>query len=192
MLFRSTWLEVDSVRGNWYLFSDKPNLAIAQYQKALATEPNHGISRLFLGRAYLATGRQDEAIAEFERADQAMGHVPFSAGELGHALARVGKRAEAERLPAEMMTRRQRGYDPAFAVAWIHIGLGNREEALDWTERAVDERLAGFYLPSVDPIYDSLRREPRFQSLLARMNLPDVAAFRAQSRAGAFAWLRRR
>ena len=92
-----------------------------------------------------------------------------------------------------MMTRRQRGYYPAFAVASIHIGLGNREEALNWTEQAVDERLTGFYLPSVDPIYDPIRREPRFQSLLARMNLPDVAASsRAQSRAGAFRWLRRR
>jgi serine/threonine-protein kinase len=188
-----TWLEVDSVRGTWYLFSDKPDLAIAQYQKALGTEPNHGLSRLFLGRAYLATGRLNDAVAEFERADQMMGHVPLSVGELGHALARAGKRAEAERLLADMMTTRQQGYYPAFAVAWIHIGLGNREQALDWTERAVDERLVGYYLPSVDSIYDPLRLEPRFQRLLARMNLPDVASSsRAQSRDGVFAWMRRR
>jgi tetratricopeptide (TPR) repeat protein len=185
------WLEVDCVRGNWYLFSNRPELAIAQYEKALASEPNHGLSRLFLGRAYLATGRLEEAIAEFERADQAMGHVPLSVAELGHALARAGKHIEAERLLAEMMTTRQRGYYPAFAVAFIHLGLGHLEQALDWMERAVDEHLPGYYLPSVDTIYDPVRSEPRFQRLLARMNLPDVAPLvRAHNRSGALAWLR--
>ena len=60
-------------------------------------------------------------------------------------------------------------------------------------ERAVDERLAGYYLPSVDSIYDPLRSEPRFQKLLERMNLPDVVAARRAKRGDSlFAWLRRR
>ena len=52
------------------------------------------------------------------------------------------------------------------------MGLGNTEAALDWLERAVGERHTGFYLPSVDPIYNRVRSLPRFRALIARMNLP--------------------
>jgi hypothetical protein len=70
-----------------------------------------------------------------------------------------------------IVTRRAQGFYPAFPIAQIHMGLGQRDAALEWIERAADERLAGYYMPSVDPIYDSVRSHPRFQALLRRMNL---------------------
>jgi hypothetical protein len=98
--------------------------------------------------------------------------VPFTLGDLGFALASGGQRDEAERLLQELKARRDRGYYPAFPIAEIELAFGNSEAALDWLERAVDERHTGFYLPSVDPVWNAIRATPRFRSLLARMNLP--------------------
>jgi hypothetical protein len=51
------------------------------------------------------------------------------------------------------------------------MGLGRTDAALDWLERAADERQAGYYFPSVHPIFDPLRSHPRFVALMRRMNL---------------------
>ena len=53
------------------------------------------------------------------------------------------------------------------------MGLGNVEQALDWLELSVDEKLFGYYLPSVDQVWDPLREEPRFRRLLERFGVPD-------------------
>jgi hypothetical protein len=69
-----------------------------------------------------------------------------------------------------MMRKREQGYYPAFAIALVHLGLGHIDLALDWLERTVDERLAGYYFPWVDPFYNSVRSNPRFQKLMRQMN----------------------
>jgi hypothetical protein len=100
-----------------------------------------------------------------------LGVVPFSFAALGHGLAIAGRREEAERMLSDCLRRRTDRYYPAFAIAEIHAGLGNVDAALDWLERASDERHLGYYLPSVDPVYDPIRSHPRFTALLKRMNL---------------------
>lgn len=62
---------------------------------------------------------------------------------------------------------------PAFTLAKTHAGLGNVEQALDWLEIAVDEKLFGYYLPSVDQVWDPLREHPRFRRVLQRFGVPD-------------------
>jgi len=55
----------------------------------------------------------------------------------------------------------------------VHDALGDHEAALDWLDRAFEERLLGYYLPNVDRTWDPLRSHPRFQDLLRRLNLPE-------------------
>ena len=166
------WLEVETVRANGYLFSGRPEQAIPIYLKALEREPNHGLSRFFLGQAYLASGRHAQAVAELRRADDAMGHAPFSQAGLAYAVARAGGRMEAEAILAEMTNKRNDGYYPAFAIAVVHMGLGDAETALDWLDRAYDERLMGYHMPNVEVIWAPLRSHPRFRDLLRRLDLP--------------------
>ena len=56
----------------------------------------------------------------------------------------------------------------------IELGLGNIEAAMDWLERAADERNLGFYLPSVDPNFDVVRGHSRFKAVMKRANLDSV------------------
>ena len=169
------WLEPTAFAGNAHLFSGNPDLAIVEYRRTLQSEPNFGLGSHFLGRAYLAKGWHDQAVEQLRRSNDLLGKVPFAIGDLGHALAVAGKRAEAESLVADLIARRERGYYPAFAIAAIRLGLGDAEGALDWLERAADERHMGFYMPSVDPTYDSVRSHPRFKAILSRARLPGSA-----------------
>ncbi len=168
------WLEVDTVRGNIYLYSGQPEQAIPHYLKALDSEPGHGLSRFFLGQAHLPSGRHAEAIAELRLADSTLGHVPFSRAGLAYALGRAGERLEADAMLAEMTERRSQAFYPAFAIALAHLGLGQGEAALDWLDRAAQERMVGYYMPNVDPAWAPLRSHPKFGNVLNRLNLSDA------------------
>lgn len=98
----------------------------------------------------------------------------MSQADLGFALAATGQIGEAKAMLTHLLQRRDAGYYPAYTIAQIHLGLGDQNAALDWLERAVDEHHLGFYLPSVDPLYDSLRPHPRFRRVLQRINLEGV------------------
>ena len=167
------WLEPPIFAANILVFTGQPAMAIVEQRRALETEPNYGLGVHYLGRAYLASGDFTNAIAHLRRSNEIMGAVPFSLGDLGFALASAGQREEAEQLLQELHSRRSRGYYPAFPIAEIELALGRPDAALDWFERAVDERLTGFYFPSVDPIWDAIRATPRFRAQMKRMNLPE-------------------
>ena len=168
------WLEPVAFIGNSYFFSGNPALAIAQYQRVLDSEPNYGLGLHFLGRALVANGEIEQGIGYLRRANEVLGEVSFSLGDLGYGLARAGHRAEAERLRDSLIQRRGVGYFPAFPIATIELGLGNTEEAMGWLERAADEHNLGFYLPSVDPNFDAVRQHPRFLAVMKRANLDSV------------------
>ena len=137
----------------------------------LEIEPNHGLTNHFLGRAFLSLRQYDKAIDQLRKSNDLIGNVPFTVADLGYALAVGGRRAEAERLLAGLIAKREQTYFPAFPIAQIELGLGRPDAGLDWLERAADERLMGYYMPTVEPQYDSVRSHPRFRAILQRMNL---------------------
>jgi tetratricopeptide (TPR) repeat protein len=169
------WLEVLTVRGNIHLYQGRPAEAIPWYLKALQLEPSHGLTRFSLGQALLAQGHPSDAVIEFRRASEATDDAPFARAALAYALALAGQRGEAEDLLAEFERRRTSGYYPAYALAKVHVGLGNYTAGLDWLDRAFEERLMGYYLPSVGQFWDPLRSHPRFANLLKRLGLPPGA-----------------
>jgi tetratricopeptide (TPR) repeat protein len=176
------WLEPMAFIGNSHYFSGNPDLAIVEYRRVLASEPNYGLGLHFLGRALVAKGEYEEGIAQLRKANEVLGRISFSLGDLGYGLARGGKRADAEGLRDDLVRRRAAGYFPAFPIAVIELGLANTEAALDWLERAADERNLGFYLPSADPNFDAVRGHPRFKAVMKRANLDRVGLSPAATR----------
>lgn len=172
------WLVPQVNRGNVLLYSGHPELAIPVYRQALQIDPAYGIARHQLAHAYVVMGRYAEAVTEFERANHDIGSTPFSMASLAYGLARAGRRAETEAMIRDFERRRKEGFYPAFTLANAHAGLGNVEEALDWLEISVDEKLYGYYLPSVGQVWDPLREHPRFQRILERYGVPDSPASR--------------
>ena len=166
------WLEPLILAANVYTFTGQPTMAIVEQRRTLESEPNYGLGIHYLGRSYLASRDWPSAIEYLRKSNALIGAVPFTLGDLGFALAVSGQRDEAIRMRDELIARRGKSYYPAFPIAEIEVGLGNTDAALDWLERAVDERHTGFYLPSADSVWDAIRATPRFRALMARMHLP--------------------
>jgi serine/threonine-protein kinase len=97
------------------------------------------------------------------------GSGTYTSATLGFALARAGKRAEAEAVLAELEALGARGYVSPVAFATLNIGLDRIDAALDWTERAHEERRGWLAYLDVNPLLDPLRGHPRFEALAARM-----------------------
>ena len=93
----------------------------------------------------------------------------IKAGPLGHAYAAAGRRADAERVIAGLKAMITADSSPAFQLAQIYAGLGDRTQALDWLERAYREHSLWMAWLKVDPMLVPLRAEPRFKTLLEKM-----------------------
>jgi len=88
---------------------------------------------------------------------------------LGHIYALSGQRSKALAILEKIMEAAAEGDDIAFDIALIHVGLSDKEKALDWLDRAYDDRNAMLALINVEPIFDPLRTEPRFKDLSMRL-----------------------
>jgi len=145
--------------------------SIQQGRKILEMEPSFPLAHWQLGVAYAEKGMYREAVSELEQ-DKALTHghpVPLS--YLGNILARSGERTRALQALEEMKAVSKQKYTTALGFARIYAGLGDKEQAFAWLEKAYEERSTGLYLLNVDPTWDGLRSDPRFHNLLRRIGL---------------------
>jgi TolB-like protein/DNA-binding winged helix-turn-helix (wHTH) protein/Tfp pilus assembly protein PilF len=123
-----------------------------------------------MASVYLATGRQREAVAELREGVAGPEPGVLELMYLGHALGVTGARSEGQKVLKEMLELSHSRYVPPEYIAIVYEGLGERERALQWFEKAVDERsMNGWILP--DSRLDPIRADPRFRTLLRRMGL---------------------
>jgi TolB-like protein/Flp pilus assembly protein TadD len=145
--------------------ADKQALAIVE--EALPLNPSFYPLLQQLGQAQARLGRYDAAVRTFQQARQRSGNSVFAVARLGHVYAQAGRRREAEQVLAELKESATRSY----GVAWVYLGLGEREQALTWLEKACDEHASEMIYLKTDPLYDDLRQETRFAELLRRVGL---------------------
>ena len=127
-------------------------------------------ANLFLGEVYEQQGKYSQAVAELEKAE---GPTLEARTDIAHVYAISGRRAEAEKILQEFALRAKDHYVPPTDFAKIHAGLGNKDEAFAWLEKAYAERESRMEFIKTDPNYDSLHSDPRFQEMLRRLNLGD-------------------
>jgi serine/threonine-protein kinase len=156
-----------------YYYLREYERAIGQLEKTLDLDPAHAQMYLYLGRSYLGARRLDEAAKVLERGTGLPAADIRMRGILGYAYAIRGKHADAHRLLAEIDGASKAGYHPLglFSAAFVHIGLGQYDRALDGLERLCAERSTLLHWPKCDPLFDPLRSHPRFQDILRRMGL---------------------
>ena len=148
--------------------------AIEQERKTLELDPNYVPAHRTLGMAYVQKSMYKEATAEFEKALVNSLGSPYVLSELGYAYALSGRRAEAQKALDRLNELSKQKYVPAAYRVMIYVGLGEKDKALDWLEKSYEERyIVGDATVDikVDPVFDPLRSDPRFEDLLRRMNL---------------------
>ena len=145
--------------------------AIQQHLKTLELDQNFAQGRLRLGECYRQKGMLKEAIAEFQKARTLFGNSAYGLGELGNVYALAGKKDEAIDVLTNLEELLKQGYSVNYDIAYIHFGLGDRDKAFEYLERAYEEKENGMESLKVDPSLDNLRSDPRYKSLIKRMNL---------------------
>ncbi|HTG49823.1 MAG TPA: tetratricopeptide repeat protein, partial [Gemmatimonadales bacterium] len=140
---------------------------------ALALDSTHARARFWIGMAEEQLGRSDEAIRELRAAIQQGGATSAYLAALGHVYGTSGQRREALRLLDELETRSKTRYVSPLDLATVRLGLGDTDSALALLSRAVQAHDGGLHFLAVDPRYEPLRRDPRFQCLLRRIGFPD-------------------
>ncbi len=146
--------------------------AIEQYRKALEMDPNSGFSHWALGRAYTEKSMYDHAIASFQKAIALSGDSLDEPASLAYAYARSGKVREAQQVVDELTERARRSYISPSALAMMYAGLGKHDQAFASLDKAYDERDSLLVFLKVEPTFDRLRADPRFERLLQRVGFP--------------------
>ena len=123
-----------------------------------------------LGFVFLQMEMRDQAILELEKAS-ALGGGQRIWGNLGYAYAISGQTNKAFKQLESLKKRASRGHVSPFDFAMIYNGLGNKDETVRWLRKAYQEREYGMTFLKVDPIWDNLIPDPRFQELLRQMGL---------------------
>ena len=118
-------------------------------------------------------GEAAEALRVLERSAALSGRNPAVLGVLVRAYVRAGRSTEALRVLNELTRRREAGYIPAAAFVNAYLGLGDYERALEWLDRAFDERSNILLSLKAHPFFDPLRNDPRYAALHRRMNFAE-------------------
>jgi TolB-like protein/DNA-binding winged helix-turn-helix (wHTH) protein/Tfp pilus assembly protein PilF len=143
--------------------------AVAQLKTTLEMDPNFVLAHLVLGQTYEEKGQFDLAIAELKQATSLAPHSPLMLAALGRAYALGGEKGNAEKILSQLKEQSAQHYVSPFYMALVLSGLRLNDQALDWLERAYQERSNGLIFLNVDPELDSLRPNPRFQELQRRL-----------------------
>jgi Flp pilus assembly protein TadD len=149
----------------------RPEDAIAQGRLAISLDPAFSLPHFWQALALAHVGRFDEAMTEALASRAGAGNLP--AAVVGYIHGRAGRSADAREVLQALEAARARSiYVPATDLALVAVGMGDREAALTWLERAFDEQAHWMgALRSFQP-FDPLRDEPRFKAIVARMQFP--------------------
>jgi TolB-like protein len=156
-----------------FLWARQYDQAIEQFQKALELDPNLPWSCIGLGEAYLLKGMYEQAISWYQKAVDVTQGWSTAVAFLGWAYGMVGKKDEAQRLLAELQERATQEPIKPIAFALVYMGLGERDHAFEWLQKAYEERSQELIHLRSGPIFSiPLGSDPRYMELAKKVGLP--------------------
>jgi len=157
--------------GTIYTLARRYDEAIAQLRDTVEMNPQFYGGHRSLGWALELKGATPEAIAEYQKAFE-LSDDPMMLAMLARVDASIGKPNEARQMLGQLTEEAKARYVPAYAFAMIYLALGEKDQALDWLEKAARDH-DGFYinLIKVEPALDPLRGDPRFEKLASQTEL---------------------
>ncbi len=159
--------------GSVYFLSSDYDHAITQFQKVIDLEPGYPLGHFALGSAYAQMGMPAEAIPLIEEAIRLGGRSVDYIGTLGYAYGLAGQEDKGMQLLGELERRSQEGYVSSFWVAVAYLGLGQTDQVFEWLNTAYEERACALVYFTREPMFDSVRADPRFTALISKMGLEE-------------------
>ena len=157
-------LIINKSLGDMYTFARRFDEAIAQYKRVLELDPNFSNAHREIGTCYIYKGLEHEGLEEWLKAASLSGFSQSEIETLRAAYMRSGLKA-FYRGVAEKVKHRDSPYLSSYDVSGLYSAAGDKEEALDWLERAYREHSSGMVAIDADLWFDNIRAEPRFIEL---------------------------
>jgi DNA-binding SARP family transcriptional activator len=164
-------LIINTNLGTLFYLARQYDEAIVQYRKALEIDSNFIIAYWMLGLAYEQKSMFKESIAEFQKAVTLSGGSPLPTVLLGHAYAMAQQKDAALKVLDDLNELSKRVYVSSYRIAAIYACLAETEQAFAWLRRAYEERDVWLMWLRVDPVFDDLRSDPRFEELISLVGL---------------------
>ena len=166
-------VEASQILGMVLVLARRYDEAIVQLRAALELDPSYFYAADFLGRAYEQVGRKPDALAAYQQAVELDRENAENWSNLGHAYAVSGHPAQARQIINDLKATAARRYVGPYNIALIYAGLGDKDQAFAWLERAYEDGSALLILyMGNDARWDRLRADPRYLSLARRIGLP--------------------
>jgi len=164
-------LAIASDAGEIYYFARQPDAAITQLRKAIEMDSSFPRAHFLLGRALEQKRDFATAIAEFNTARTLSQDSAEAVAALGQGYAASGKRDEAQKILGELQDRAKQGYISPHFMAIIYAELGENDRAFEWLNKAIEKRFPPLIYLEVNPVWDNLRADPRYEEVLRRIGL---------------------
>ncbi len=158
----------NAMAGQFLFWAGRYPEAIRALDKAFSIDPGFWVAHMIMGQVNEQIGKPAAAIQNFETAYRSSGGNTLALSAKGYVLAKGGRRAEAEQIVQGLIETGKSRFVAPFHIAQVYAGLGDRESALQWLEKGFDARDVHMVFLPVDPKWNDLRSDPRFQDLLKR------------------------
>jgi len=157
--------------GEILYFSRRYEEALEQHKKNVELFPENTLIHANLGNTYVEMEKYEEALVELEKAMAMTGGHLDTKGYLGYAYAKSGRRDDARTIINELIKRTNQKYVSMVIIAAIYSALDEGDLAFQWLEKAYESHDIGLCFLKVDPQLDSIRSDPRFETMLKKVNL---------------------
>ena len=165
-------LIINDAIGWAYYHARQYDEAVAQLLRTVELDPNYPMTYWLLGLVYRKTARYDLAISAGEKGVNLSGGSPLMRAALAQSYAEAGRPKDARQILDDLTKLAQHKYVAPHFFAGIHIGLQEKDRAIEYLEKSYEEHCHWLIYLHIDPSMDSLRDNPRFQDLLRRVGLP--------------------
>jgi serine/threonine protein kinase/Flp pilus assembly protein TadD len=154
-----------------YFFARRNDEGAAACTKVIEMDGNVFSARRYYGLILEQKGMHEQSIEQFEKARELSGGSPVVVAALAHAYAIAGRRHDAEKILDELLDSSKGRKSSSYDIAIIYAGLGEKEKAFEWLNKACDERDDFVAYLKADPRFDPLRTDVRFDNLLHNIGL---------------------
>lgn len=165
-------LAINTDIGFHHYYNGRYDEAVSQLQSVLAMKSDFLPAHLWLARALLELHRFDAALSETAIAESMAREWSVLVTARGFTYAAAGRPREAQSVLLEMDTLSKRRFVTPYGVALVHAGLGHKDEAFGWLDKAFEERSHWLVWLRLDPRWKNLRDDPRFSMLVERLKYP--------------------
>jgi TolB-like protein/Flp pilus assembly protein TadD len=151
--------------------------SLKQGEKALELDDKFWFARIYRGKSFAQKRLYAEALSELRKANELSAYDTHVLALLGFVYAVAGEKRDAVKILDELKLQAARGRVPPYDFAIVHTGLGDKDSAFEWLERAFKEHAVALFELKVEPVFDGLRSDVRFTDLLRRVGLAPAEGF---------------